>query len=259
MTGAAYLSAAAALRTGVGLVNLGIPASLNPILEAKITEALTVPLPDNGDGFLSEKALEKVIERCQWADAVVIGPGCGREAKTLQVLKDAILWCAENEKPALIDADALYAISQNRELLSKLTDKIVLTPHHGEFLRMADSSAEKLKQKPWEALGEFTNKTKAVINLKGAPSLVGDNEGKLFINPNGNEGLAKGGSGDALSGLIGGLIARGLPVRDAAVYGNFIHGAAADLLAEEMGTTAMIPSELLDIIPAIIKDLEEFA
>jgi hydroxyethylthiazole kinase-like uncharacterized protein yjeF len=257
MTGAAYLSAAAALRTGIGLVNLGVPQSLNAILETKITEALTVPLADDALGNLTPEALAQIRDRCDWADAVIIGPGCGRSESTQKVLAEAISYCSEINRPLLLDADALYVLAQQPELQQVLTSNTVLTPHHGEFLRLKDMSRDQFESTPWQVLTEYCAVQKAIVNLKGAPSMTGQPDGKIFINSSGNEGLAKGGSGDVLSGLIGGLMARGMPAADAAVAGNYIHGAAADLLAENIGATSMLPGELLNYIAPVIKSVEE--
>jgi len=253
MTGAAYLCAAAALRTGVGLVNLGIPKSLNVVMEEKITEALTVPLPETVKGSFSKEALAKIDERIDWADAVLIGPGMGREAETIDVIIQSIQLCLKKQKSVLIDADALFVLSENPALLKKLNSDCVLTPHHGEFLRFTDYNKEDFKSKPWEYLQKFLEDKNFVLNLKGAPSMVGSKDGQVFINPTGNQGLAKGGSGDVLSGIIAGFLCRGMDSKSAAIAGNYIHGMAADELISTKGITAMLPSDLIEILPKIME------
>lgn len=254
MTGAVYLSAAAAMRTGIGLVNIGIPESLNTILEEKITEALTVPLPETNSKTFSKDALPKIEERIEWADSVLIGPGIGREAETINVIIESINLCLKHKKPTLIDADALFALSENLDILNKLNSDFVLTPHHGEFLRFTEYEKDELITKPWEFLQNFMKDKNFVLNLKGAPSMVGMPNGQIFINSTGNQGLAKGGSGDVLSGIIAGLMCRGMNSKHAAIAGNYIHGLAADELIDIKGITAMLPSDLIEIMPNIIKE-----
>lgn len=256
MTGAAYLSAAAALRTGVGLINIGIPQSLNSIMEEKITEALTVPLPDTKSKTFSKDGLPIIEDRIEWADAVLIGPGVGRESETLDVIIKTINYCVEKKKPVLIDADALFALSENPDMLKKIPSEFVLTPHHGEFLRFTKNDKEELISKPWEFLQNFLEDKQFILNLKGAPSMVGTPDRQVYINSTGNQGLAKGGSGDVLSGIIAGFMCRGMNGKNASIAGNYIHGLAAEELVQTKGITAMLPSDLITVIPKILKEFE---
>jgi len=255
MTGAAYLSTAGALRTGIGLINLGIPNSLNEVMEKKITEALTVPLPETNNGSFSLKGLNKIQSKIDWADTVLIGPGVGREPETLDVIIESINHCIKQKKPTLIDADALFALSEFPNIIKKLNSKFVLTPHYGEFLRLSGDDKNELINKPWELLQDYIADKKFIINLKGAPSITGKKDGQIFINSTGNQGLAKGGSGDVLAGIIAGLMGRGMESLNASISGNYIHGLAADNLIESKGMVAMLPSDLLDEIPGIIKSI----
>ena len=218
-----------------------------------MTEALTVPLPETEAGTFSSNALEKIRERIDWADAVIIGPGCGREKETIQVIINAIRYCNENNKPTLIDADALYALSLHRDLLALLHSGFVLTPHYGEFRRLVDYESSDIERAPWACLQTFIQDKKFIIDLKGSPSMAASPDGQVFVNPSGNAGLAKGGSGDVLSGMIGGLMARGLDPLQAVITGNFIHGEAADLLLVSHGSSAYLPSDLIDILPQVLK------
>jgi NAD(P)H-hydrate epimerase len=252
MTGAASLAVSAALRTGVGLINIGIPESLNSVMEVKVTEALTVPLPETHSGTLSMVGLEKIKDRINWADAIIIGPGCGREEETLNVLIAAINYCNEITKPILVDADALFALSHKREILDELGSGFLLTPHYGEFRRLVDFSSLEIETTPWSCLQTFLQNKSCSVNLKGAPSMVAIPDGQIFVNPTGNPGLAKGGSGDVLAGIIGGLMARGINPRDAAITGNFVHGEAADLLLVTHGAHSLLPSDLIQVLPEIL-------
>jgi NAD(P)H-hydrate epimerase len=256
MTGAASLAASAALRTGVGLVHIGIPQSLNAVMEVKITEGLTVPLTETLEGMVSKEALPGIKDRIKWADAVILGPGCGRGEETLETIRASIQFCLETHTPTLIDADALFALSEDPDLCAKLSSDFLLTPHHGEFLRLSSSGKEELLKEPWQCLETYLKDKHCIVNLKGAPSLVGTPDGKIYINSTGNAGLAKGGSGDVLAGIIGGLMARGLDPADAAITGNYIHGEAADLLLSSQGAASILPSDLLDVLPELF-DFDE--
>ncbi len=249
MTGAAALAASAALRTGVGLVNIGIPRSLNQVLEIKITEALTVPLPETEEGMVSEKALSRIKDRIDWADGVIIGPGSGRGVETLKVLQASIEYCNKSEKPTVIDADALFALSEALDITRELGKNFILTPHYGEFLRLASFDKEEIQSQPWHCLKTYLSNKKFYLNLKGAPSMVGFPRGQIFVNPTGNAGLAKGGSGDVLAGIIGGLLAKGVDPGEAAIIGNYIHGEAAEMLRSGYGVTSLLPSDLLQVLP----------
>ena len=251
MTGAAILTASAALRTGIGLVNIGIPQSLNTVLETRITEGLSVPLSETIEGSVARDALPGIKDRISWADAVVIGPGSGRNEETRETLRESIQFCLESKTPTLIDADGLYALSEDKNLCMSLNSEFVLTPHHGEFLRLSSASKEKIQSEPWQCLFDFAKETKCTINLKGAPSMVGASDGQIFINPTGNVSLAKGGSGDVLAGIIGGLMARGMDPCQASITGNYIHGEAADILLSSQSAVSILPTDLIDILPEL--------
>jgi NAD(P)H-hydrate epimerase len=252
MTGAAALAASAALRTGVGLVNIGIPQNLNPVMEIKITEGLTVPLAETIEGTVAKDALPGIKNRIDWADTVVIGPGCGRTEETLETLRESILYCLETDTKTLIDADGLFALAENINLCKRLNSNFLLTPHHGEFLRLISSSKEKLQSEPWQCLEDFLKDNDVTVNLKGVPSMVGSSGGQMYVNPTGNVSLAKGGSGDVLAGIIGGLMARGLEPDAAAITGNYIHGEAADLLLSTQTAISILPTDLLDVLPELL-------
>jgi NAD(P)H-hydrate epimerase len=251
MTGAAALTASAALRTGVGLVNIGIPQSLNTVMEIKITEGLTVPLAETLEGTVAKDALPGIKDRINWADAVILGPGCGRSEETRETLRESIRYCRETDKPTLIDADGLFALAEDIELCRSLTSNFLLTPHHGEFLRLMSTSKEEIQIQPWQCIEDYLKDKKVIINLKGAPSMVGTPDGQIYINPTGNASLAKGGSGDVLAGIIGGLIARGLNPVEAAITGNYFHGEAADLLLSTQSAMSILPSDLLEVLPEL--------
>ena len=258
MTGAATLTAQAALRTGVGLVNIGIPQSLNTIMEVKVTEGLTVPLAETIEGSVAKDALPGIRDRIDWANAVIIGPGCGRSEETRETLRESIQYCVETNKLTLVDADGLFALSEDSGLCSRLSTHFLLTPHHGEFIRLSDTSKEKLQVEPWQCLADYLNDKKCSINLKGSPSMVGTPDGQIYVNPTGNVSLAKGGSGDVLSGIIGGLMARGMNPEIAAITGNYILGEAADILLSSQSSVSILPSDIVDILPELFESDEDW-
>ncbi len=252
-TGAAALSSQAALHTGAGMVILGIPASLNPIMETKLTEVITRPY---GREILDSAEDEDVKYLLDWCDVLAIGPGLGRAEKT----QKTILKILENwDRPAVIDADALYALAENPSIiLKKPHPEWILTPHHGEFYRFfGDMEKEKFKSEFISLAREFAQKHQLVLLLKGAPSLVATPQGDIFVNPTGNEGLASGGTGDVLTGIIAGLRAQELSSVDAAVTGQFLHGQCADVVVEKNALYSLSASQLIDEIGKVMKVLGE--
>ncbi len=216
-----------------------------------MTEQLTLPLPDNGEGILTEDSLPAIKERIDWADAVLIGPGMGRDEQTLKIIEKSVKYALSANKIMVIDADALFVLSKKQELLKLLNDKVILTPHHGEFLRLSGGDKKALRQMPWQSAREFSEKYNCILNLKGAPSLTAAG-GEVFINSSGNQGLAKGGSGDILSGLTVGFLSRGMEPVKAAYAANFYHGKAADTALTEFNSYSYQPTDIIDYIKRLI-------
>lgn len=252
MTGAAVMSALAAQVTGTGLIVVGIAKSLNPILENKLTEPLTLPLPEDEQGILSQDALPLIYEKMDWADAVLIGPGMGRHPKTMEIITHVLEYGITQGKKLVIDADALYLLSEKKDILIRLNENHVLTPHYGEFLRLSGDSKSSLHAEPWEGLKRFNNKYQCIVNLKGAPSVVGHKSRGLYINSTGNQGLAKGGSGDILAGITAGFLARKVDPVNAAFYANYILGMAGDEAKSEMGMISYTPVDLIGYIKNLL-------
>ena len=243
-TGAASLTAEAALKMGAGLVILGIPESLNPILETKLTEVITRPLPAVEKSYLCPECLPGVKELLEWCDVLAIGPGLGRAPETLESLKQIL---SEFKKPAVIDADALFAISRYPEILEGEHPNWILTPHHGEFLRLLTGIDKKQLQNEFVELArEFSRKQKVNLLLKGAPSLVVSTDGQVYVNSTGNAGLASGGTGDVLTGLVAGLMVQGLSPVLAGYSANYLHGLIADELVREETIYSLTAGDLID-------------
>lgn len=243
-TGAAYLAAMGALRTGAGLTFLGVPESIYAIEAVKLNEPVVFPLPDS-EGKLSAEAIPEILNRLQQMDAVLIGCGLGQSEGTLAVVK-AVL---ENAQcPVVVDADGINVLSAHKDILRGRTGITILTPHDGEFLRLhgpvgrdREASARKL-----------ANDLGCIVLLKGHETLITDGQA-VYCNRTGNPGMAVGGSGDVLAGMITALLGQGIVPLEAAACGAWLHGAAGDLCAGELGQYAMLPTDMLKKLPRLLK------
>lgn len=243
-TGAAALSAMGALRCGAGLVFLGVPQSIYAIEAVKLTEAIVFPLPDC-EGKISQEAIPEILERLPKMDAVLIGPGLGQSEGTWEVTK-AVLETFQG--PVVLDADGITLISQHKDILRGRTAPTILTPHDGEFRRLGgELSADRV-----ESAEKMARNLGCVVLLKGHHTVITDGQ-VSYINHTGNPGMAVGGSGDVLAGMITSLLGQGLKPLDAAGCGAWLHGAAGDLCAREIGQYGMLPSDLVQALPRLLK------
>ncbi len=242
-TGAAALTAQAAMRMGAGLVILGIPSELNNILEMKLTEVITKPYGKKEFVSGDDPA---VLELLEWCDVLALGPGLGRSPKTQQ----AIIALLKNfKKPVVIDADALFALANHRKTLQQSHPHWILTPHHGEFIRLLpDISKADFQNQFIDLARRFAEENEVVLLLKGAPSLVADPEGQVFVNTTGNPGLASGGTGDVLTGMIAGLLAQDMEAVSAVITASYLHGLCADDLVKEKTEYSLLAGDLIDQI-----------
>lgn len=245
MSGAAYLASEAALKSGAGLITLACPSSLNKILEVKTTEAMTMPLADN-DGHIAGEAVGDVLKALEKADTVLIGPGIGRSDEVGQVVK-AVL--KNSTVPVVIDADAIFAVSQSKDLLRECACDLVFTPHTMEMSRLTGLDVSYIEENRLEVSREFAEDAGAVLLLKGHHSIVTATDLTQYINNTGNPGLASGGSGDVLSGIIAALLARGISCEKAAAMGAYIHGLAGDIAKQHCGMESMSARDLIDCLP----------
>lgn len=253
-TGAAAMTALGALRAGAGLVTLGVPASLNNILEAKLTEAMTVPLPETAEGTLSVKAKKEILRLAEGKSAIAIGPGLSTNPETTALAREIVMQC---DLPMVIDADGLNALSERPSFLEKLDGKKILTPHPGEMARLLCIKGYDIQLDRIKTVTSFIEKYKCCLVLKGARSLTTSSPDRIYVNPTGNPALSSGGSGDVLTGIISGLLTRGISVIKAATAGVYLHGLAGDLLAEKMGKAGVIAGDLLDVIPGLMETLKK--
>lgn len=247
LTGAAALSATATVRSGSGLVTLGIPKSLNDILETKVTEAMTVPLSEvRKKRCVALRARGEIEPYLAKANAVAIGPGLGTHPETRTLVQRLI---ADLTCPAVIDADGLNALVGHLDLLQNSPVPLVLTPHIGEFARLTQQTTTQIKQDPIASAQHFAQQVGHPVILKGAPTIVADPNGQIYINPTGNAGMATGGTGDVLTGIIVSLIGQGLSPIQAAKLGVYVHGLAGDYAAQKQGQLGLIASDLIQALP----------
>lgn len=243
-TGAAYLAAMGALRSGAGLVFLGVPESIYEIEAVKLNEAIVFPLSDEG-GKLSETAIPEILERLPKMDAVLLGPGLGQSKGVFEVVKTVL---TKAECPVVLDADGINVIASHKDILRGRTNPTILTPHAGEFARLGGSVSRNRQAAAEERAASFG----CIMLLKGSGTVITDGR-NTYINPTGNPGMAVGGSGDVLSGIIVSLLGQGIEPLEAAACGAWLHGAAGDLCADEMGQYGMLPTDMVNILPRLLK------
>jgi NAD(P)H-hydrate epimerase len=249
--GAAVLAARGALRTGAGLVSVAVPNSLVPIVQQQIVEAMCVPSAESIDGTLGIGAEGELLKAAEKMSACAIGPGLSTHYETVQVVRNLIQRLAI---PMVIDADGLNAIAGSVNILKKVKAPVVLTPHPGEMGRLTGLSSADVQKDRIKIASEFAVKHKVTLVLKGAGTVVAGPDGEVFINSTGNPGMATGGTGDALTGMIGSLLAQEYPAVQAACLGVYLHGLAGDLAAKEKGEMGMIAGDLIEKIPEAIKE-----
>jgi len=251
-SGAAAMTANASMRAGAGLVTLGIPESLNPVLETMVTEPMTVGLPETDQGALDESAYESIRLLIEDKRCLAVGPGIGTSAPTGRLLMRLL---EDSPVPMVIDADGLNLIAADPAVLSRCRSPIVLTPHPGEMARLCGLSTARIQEDRIGCAREFAQQHGVHLILKGAATVVARPDGTIFLNATGNPGMAAGGMGDVLTGLIAGLIAQGIEVSLAARAAVYLHGLAADQLAGQKAPLGYLATEVMDTLPAVIKGL----
>ena len=243
-TGAAYLAAMGALRGGAGLVYLAVPESIYAIEACKLTEAIVLPLPDEG-GKLSLAALPEIRRLLPKMDAVLIGCGLGQSAGTLAALR-AVL--EEFRGPVVVDADGINLLAGHMDILRERHAPTILTPHAGEFARIGgDNKADRVAENR-----RFAEEYSCVLLLKGHKTVISDGK-ETYVNQTGNPGMAVGGSGDVLSGIIVSLLGQGIEPLKAAACGAWLHGRAGDICAERIGQYGMLPTDMVEVLPRLLK------
>jgi hydroxyethylthiazole kinase-like uncharacterized protein yjeF len=253
-TGAAYLAATAAARTGAGLVRLLVADSIYPILAAKCTEVMATPVPEVAPGAVGHAAYDSVLRQLATAEAGVIGPGLGRDRSTWRLILDLTQHVS---CPLVLDADALNALSDSPRLKGRLGKGRVLTPHPGEMARLTGKSIDAIASDRVSAARKAAKEWGAVIVLKGARTVVAHPDGRTSEDPHEVPALATGGTGDVLAGMIGGLMAQGSDPYSAAVTGVYIHAAAGRRLSQRYGDSGLLAGDLLLEIPQVMNVLRQ--
>ncbi len=243
-TGAAYLSAMGALRSGAGLVFLGVPESIYGIEAVKLNETVVFPLPDR-NGMLSREAISMILDRIPRVDAVLIGCGLGIGEDTEEIVRSVLMHA---ECPVVVDADGISLLKQHKDLLRGRKYPTILTPHDGEFARVGGT----IGPDRMASAAEFARKFNCIVLLKGHRTCITDGFCH-YRNTTGNPGMGVGGSGDVLAGIIVSLLGQGLSPLEAAACGAWLHGSAGDRCAAEIGQYGMLPTDMLNILPRLMK------
>lgn len=249
MTGAAALCCQGALRSGAGMTILGIPSSLNDVMETKLTETMTTPLAETDERTLSLAAEPEIDTLLEWGDILALGPGLSQNSETGELVRKLL---RKLLKPTVIDADGLNALAGHTDCLRDCHAELILTPHIGELSRLIDQPIADIEK----AIVDIARQTAAdlgvVLVLKGAPTIVAEPSGSVYINSTGNAGMATAGCGDVLTGMIAGLLAQGLKGIDAARAGVYLHGLAGDIGAREKGQWGLIAGDIAEAVPEAI-------
>jgi len=253
-SGAAALCAEAAMRSGAGLVTLGVPRGINnALIKIKPKEVITLPLAQTNSGALSSEAYNKIKSFVKKIDVLVIGPGLSQDKSTQGLARRVI---GNVNKAMVIDADGLNALAGNLEILRRMKDegrRTILTPHLGEMSRLLGIGVDKIQEKRSDVARNFVKDYPVTLVLKGHNTIVAQSKHKLYINKTGNPGMSSAGSGDVLSGMIAAFLGQGLAAFNAAKYGVYLHGLAGDLAAKEKTQISLIASDIIAKIPEAIK------
>lgn len=268
-TGAALMAAKACLRAGAGLVTIGVPESLMDVFQCRVTEEMTLPLPDRGDGTLRADAARTVSDFLSaTADVLALGPGIGVSDDTVKLVRTVI---QSSSVPIVLDADGINALAASGsagDILKNAGAPVILTPHPGEMARLLSRVAggkgtaakeagfrSNIEKDRIHAAVSFSSETATCLVLKGVPTVIAEPGGRVFISSTGNPGMATGGTGDVLTGMIAAFLGQKLAPPDAAVLGVFLHGLAGDLAAAEKGLHSLIASDIIECLPAAFRDL----
>lgn len=252
MSGAPLLAARGGLRSGSGLVFIAGPESLNDVFGTSLQEALTVPIPDQA-GTISSESLDPLLEAADGKDALAVGPGIGRKEGTAQAIRSFV---QRVSRPLVLDADGIVAFSEGPDLIKEL-DGAVLTPHPGELARLIGSKPEKVDRKRFELVPELAREWGVTLLLKGVPTTIASPDGDLALASCPNSGLAKGGSGDVLTGFIGSFLAQGLPPFSAARLGAWLHCRVGRLGSEKLGEDSLQPGDITKMAGTVISEWRE--
>ena len=251
--GAACLCSQSAMRSGAGLVTLGIPKSLQFIASLKLTEVMTLPLPETKQATLGEKAEKGIKAFLKKADCLLMGPGLSRHPDTQRLIRRVLTTC---DKPLCLDADALIALAGHLDILKSLKNRPVLTPHTGEMAHLLGISVKDVQNNRKKVAKEFALRYNTILVLKGHQTIVASPEGKIYINKTGNPGMATAGSGDVLAGVLAAFLGQGIAAYQAACLAVYTHGLAGDMAARDMTEVSLIASDIIEYLPKAFKKIK---
>jgi len=267
-TGAALMAARACLKSGAGLVTIGVPESLVSAFQSRVTEEMILPLPDNGSGTVSSSAADTILNFMRKRGTVLaLGPGLSINDEIKDLVRRLVV---DSEAPMVIDADGLNALAGKTGILKRAAGPRILTPHTGEMARLLSQRSgvrdqgsgkgvrlpEEIEADRIETATSFARKNKTCMVLKGAPTITASPEGRAFLNTSGNPGMATAGTGDVLTGVIAALLAQRMSPVEASMLGVFLHGLAGDAVAEEKGQHSLVASDIIRKIPAVFRSLK---
>ena len=250
--GAAYFAASGAVRIGTGLVTCAFPDSAYSAIASKLNEPIMIPLPCCEDGFLARGSLDALLPAAEKSDCVLFGCGIGQTLGTASVTEELL---KQTKSPVVIDADGINLISANINMLETVRDRAIITPHPGEMARLLRLSIEQVESNRILLTKAIAKQFGITVVLKGANTVVSDGE-HTYVNRTGNAGMARGGCGDLLAGMIAGLVAQGYDLMQASVMGVYIHGAAGDLAAARFSQAGMTPTDMIKLLPSLLSDYE---
>ncbi len=255
--GAAYLACSGAMRVGAGLVALATPSSIIPILASRLTETTYLPLPENESGIVSPEAARLIHNQLQSYDVLLIGCGLGQSDSTSRFLQATLFESEQPLPPLVLDADGLNILAKIPEWWRKLSSDAIITPHPGEMSRLTGVSIEGVQTDRIGIAMKMANEWHKTIVLKGAYTVVAGPGGQAMVSLVANPGLASAGTGDVLAGAIAGLLGQGLSLFNAAACGVYLHGMAGEMASSELGNAGMLASDLLPMLPRVIKNIKE--
>ncbi|MGO9566682.1 MAG: NAD(P)H-hydrate dehydratase [Desulfomonilaceae bacterium] len=253
-TGAPAMAARAASRIGAGLVTVGVPASLNPILEAKLTEEMTEPLPESVPGYLGSAAVDRILKLAEGKRCVVLGPGLSTVEGISELINKLL---AVYQRRLVIDADGLNALAPNLDVLRQTKTRVVLTPHPGEMARLTGKTVREVQQDRMGLARSLATDYGIWLILKGARTLTASPDGRIIVNTTGTPWMASGGQGDVLSGILGGLLVQGIPPEEALPFGVYLHGLAADNIVARVGPAPVIATDVIEELPRTLSSERE--
>lgn len=251
MAGAGIMAGKAALRSGIGLLKMAVPESIYPIIASAIFESVYFPLKENENGTLSKKETPFLLKKAEECRAVLIGCGMQNNSDTRFITRSFI---ERYSKPLILDADALNSITDDVSVLKNATAPVIITPHPGEMARLINSSVSYVQENREEVAKRFATENNVYVVLKGYQTVVAAPDGRIKINNTGNPGMATGGSGDVLAGVISSLVAQN-PQKsfECACAGVYIHGITGDIARDKLGEISMLPTDLIECLPEAFK------